>query len=65
METYELAILGSDTLLQFEGDDDLAAIAVALSAQSPLGHILSRSGRFVGWFDPPRIYARRAGALPP
>jgi hypothetical protein len=52
METYRLDIIGYDAVLEFDGEDDGAAVSVALSARSPLGHTLSRAGRFLAWVEP-------------
>jgi hypothetical protein len=52
METYRLDIIGYDAVLEFDGEDDGAAVSVALSARSPLGHALSRGGRFLAWVEP-------------
>jgi hypothetical protein len=52
METYRLDIIGYDAVLEFDGENDGAAVSVALSARSPLGHTLSRGGRFLAWVEP-------------
>jgi hypothetical protein len=52
MAIYHLTTTTPGAPSQFDADDDGTAIAFAMSVVSPLGHALSRDGRFLAWIDP-------------
>ena len=64
--SYLIRIAGYEQVVEFDCEDDIEAILIAMSAQTPLGHGLWSQDRFIAWIEaaPPETRPRGASSSP-